>query len=373
MLCKKPSLRGSVRQMPRNKTARKIEASEGDTGPARATLQALVAEARAQQQHGLANRFEQSSTSARPRQVNTRMRPQSIPSDVEGSLAQLSPRRRLRDLVLPANTSADIREFIDEYSEIQLLRSHGLEPRHKVLLVGPPGTGKTSLAEVLANELKLPFLVVRYDGLIASYLGETATRLRKLTDFVSEKPCLVFFDEFDTIGKERGDAQETGEIKRVVSSLLLQMDTIPSHCVVVCATNHPELLDRAVWRRFELRLDIPLPGEPEIREWFQRLVKDLGGTTKVDGKSFVKSLLGMNFSDIESFTLRIRRKIILSKGEVSPDEAIAAELAKLEERRSLTRDLKDSKPSNSPNSPRSKRTTQNKRQAKDDPAAGTLL
>ncbi|MBO9198229.1 ATP-binding protein [Rhizobium sp. 16-449-1b] len=305
-------------------------------------------------------------------QASARTR-QAIPASVEGSLVELTPRRRLEDLVLPPETGDEIRDFIAEYSDIALLRSHGLEPRHKVLLVGPPGTGKTSLAEVLAGELNLPFLSVRYDGLIASYLGETATRLRKLTDFISQKPCLVFFDEFDTVGKERGDTQETGEIKRVVSSLLLQMDSIPSHCVVVCATNHPELLDRAVWRRFELRLDVPLPGRPEIAEWFHRLLKDFDGNCNVSEKDFVDALLGMNFSDIEAFTLGIRRKIVLSRGKVSPEEAINAALAKLEKHKSHVGSATDSKPSDSQNPAPSKASKKNKGQEKIHPTTGTLI
>ena len=125
-----------------------------------------------------------------------------------------------------------------EAGSAALLRSHSLEPRHTILLIGPPGTGKTSLAGAIAAELALPFLTVRYEGLVGSYLGETAGRLQEVVDYVSRTPCVLFFDEFDSVGKERSDAQETGEIKRVVSSLLLQMDALPSHCVVVCATNH---------------------------------------------------------------------------------------------------------------------------------------
>lgn len=126
-------------------------------------------------------------------------------------------------------------------------------------MTGEPGNGKTSLAEGIAHALAVPLVVARYDGLIASYLGETSSRLAKLFDYVRTRACVLFFDEFDTVGKERGDAHETGEIKRVVSSLLLQIDSLPSHVVVVTATNHPELLDRAVWRRFQLRLELPPP------------------------------------------------------------------------------------------------------------------
>ena len=134
------------------------------------------------------------------------------------------------------------RELIEEHRRADLLRAHNLEPRHRVLLTGPPGNGKTSFAEALATELAVPLLSVRYESLIASYLGETAVRFSRLFDQVRVRRCVLFFDEFDVVGKERGDVHETGEIKRVVSSLLLQIDALPSHVVAVSATNHPELL-----------------------------------------------------------------------------------------------------------------------------------
>ncbi len=121
-----------------------------------------------------------------------------------------------------------------------------MEPRHRVLLVGPPGNGKTVLAEAIAEALGVGFFVVRYEYLIGSYLGETASRLRRILDYARTTPCVLFFDEFDAIGKERGDTHETGEIKRVVSTLLMQVDDLPSYTVLIAATNHPELLDRAV-------------------------------------------------------------------------------------------------------------------------------
>src|SRR5699024_10533151 len=114
-------------------------------------------------------------------------------------------------------------------------RSHGLDPRHRVMLVGPPGNGKTSLAEAIAEALAVPFFVIRYEALIGSYLGETANRLKCVFDYVRTTPCVVFFDEFDAVGKERGDTHETGEIKRVVSSLLMHVDELPSYTVIIAA------------------------------------------------------------------------------------------------------------------------------------------
>ena len=155
-----------------------------------------------------------------------------------------------------------------------MLRAHGLEPRHRVLLLGPPGNGKTSLAESLAFELALPLFAVRYDAVVTSYLGETAQRLRRLFDFVRTEPCVLFFDEFDAIGKERGDLHETGEIKRVVTTLLLQLDDLPSYCVLAAATNHPELLDRATWRRFQIKLELGRPTDDQMTEYFAHRLKE---------------------------------------------------------------------------------------------------
>src|SRR5207244_9757845 len=112
---------------------------------------------------------------------------------------------------------------------------------------------------------------------ITSYLGETAQRLRRLFDFVRTEPCVLFFDEFDAIGKERGDLHETGEIKRVVTTLLLQLDDLPSYCVLIGATNHPELLDRATWRRFQLRLHLGRPNEDEIAAYCSDQLRRLAG------------------------------------------------------------------------------------------------
>ena len=121
------------------------------------------------------------------------------------------PERRMGDLVLPASVANAARELVEEFRRADLLRAHNLEPRHRVLLTGPPGNGKTSFAEAFATELAVPLFAVRYESVIASYLGETAVRLSRLFDEVRTRRCVLFFDEFDVVGKERGDVHETGE------------------------------------------------------------------------------------------------------------------------------------------------------------------
>jgi SpoVK/Ycf46/Vps4 family AAA+-type ATPase len=245
-----------------------------------------------------------------------------LPERVAELVYAIPAQRRLDDLVLAPQVVETIREFIDEFSQSALLHSHSLEPRHTVLLLGPPGNGKTSLAEALATELSLPLLSLRYDAIVDSFLGETSSRLRRLIDYATLNPCVLFFDEFEAVGKERSDAQETGEIKRVVSSLLVQMDRLPSHTLIVCATNHPELLDRAVWRRFELKLEVDKPGPEQLMDWFRKFEATLDGPAGITAKQFADHMKGESMAAVEAFTLDVRRKVVLSRGKLGPAEAI---------------------------------------------------
>ena len=234
-------------------------AAGGDRETLRSTAEALAADERAKKHHLLADRLQRalSAVSVAPPSLTT-----STSAGMGGgrdAIIEVEPRVRLDDLVLPLPVRENGRQLVEEHVRADVLRAHGYEPRHRVLLSGPPGNGKTSFAEGVAEALALPFLVVRYDALIGSYLGETNARLRKLFDYVRTQPCVLFFDEFDAIGKERGDTHETGEIKRVVSFLLMQLDQLPSYVIVIAASNHAELLDRAVWRRFQVRLAFPAP------------------------------------------------------------------------------------------------------------------
>lgn len=258
--------------------------------------------------------------------------PGRLPERIAELVYDLPTQRHLEDLVLPDSLVSEVTEFLHEYSEAALLRSHSLEPRHTVLLIGPPGNGKTSLAEALATELALPLLSIRYDAIVDSYLGETSNRLRRLIDFATLNPCVLFFDEFDAVGKERSDSQETGEIKRVVSTLLVQMDRLPSHVVVVCATNHPELLDRAVWRRFEVKLEIGQPTQEQLVKWFDRFEKSIGTSTGITAAEFAEFMAGENMSAVEAFTLDVRRKMVLSKGKTSAAQAVQQMLERMRKR-----------------------------------------
>ena len=229
-------------------------------------------------------------------------------------IAEVQPRRRLEDLILPVAARQGIEELIEEQRRADVLRAHGLEPRSRILLVGPPGTGKTTLVEGIAEAVAVSMFVVRYEAMIGSYLGETAARLKRVFDYARTTPCVLFFDEFDAIGKERGDIHETGEIKRVVTSLLMQIDELPSYTIVAAATNHPELLDRAAWRRFQVRLNLPLPAQKELSAYIEAFMGHFGEPFGSSPASIAKSLGGISYAEAEQFCLDVRRRQVLAMG-----------------------------------------------------------
>ena len=285
--------------------------SEGDQQLFRTTVEAMAAEERAKQHHQLADRLVQNLKSATPRGRTAEVI-RAHDGGHGGLLYEIDPVRSLASMLLNDDIKAACQELIEEQQRRDLLRSYGLEPRHRMLLSGPPGNGKTSLAEAVAHQLMAPLFVVRYEAVIGSFLGETSSRLKRLFDFVRTHQCVLFFDEFDTLGKERGDTHETGEIKRVVSSLLLQIDALPSHVVVITATNHAELLDRAVWRRFQLRLEMPAPTLAQKEDWFRRLQDKLEMPLGMTPKSLAAKLNVGSFSDLEQFCEDVQRRYVLS-------------------------------------------------------------
>lgn len=301
--------------------------AQGDQVGFRRTVEAIVAEERERQHHVVADRLQEFLRS------NARGTEPALPADVGSLVHEIHPRRTLADLILPETVASACRELLEEHQRVDLLRSYALEPRHRVLVSGPPGNGKTSLAEAIAGELAVPLLVVRYEAVIASFLGETAARLARMFDYVRTRRCVIFFDEFDTLGKERGDEHETGEVKRVVSSLLLNIDALPSHVVVVTATNHPELLDRAVWRRFQLRLELPPPTSSDVQRWVSRFEQQQGVKLGTTTKSVLAALKGQSFAEIEEFFLDVQRRVVLEGPDASPADVVRARIQQWRARR----------------------------------------
>jgi AAA+ superfamily predicted ATPase len=299
----------------------------GDREALRLTAEALVADERAKKHFIVADRLQRalSAVPVTPPALTTSS-PQLNPVNGREAILEVTARLQLDDLLLSLPAQQSGRQLIEEHQRADVLRASGYEPRHRVLLSGPPGNGKTSFAEAIAEGLGLPFYIVRYDVLIGSYLGETNARLRKLFDFVRTTPCVLFFDEFDAIGKERGDTHETGEIKRVVSFLLMQLDQLPSYVVVVAATNHGELLDRAVWRRFQMRLAMPRPRRQEVTVFIDRILSDWPYAPKMSPARIAAKLGKVSYAEALDFCQNVRRRQILGLGEMSVDHALRAEI-----------------------------------------------
>lgn len=301
-------------------------ATVGDRDMLRLTAEAIAADERAKKHHIVADRIER-ALSAVP------VTPPPLTSATIGAAAagrdailEIEPRTRLDDLILPLPVRENGRQLVEEHMRADVLRAHGYEPRHRALLSGPPGNGKTSFAEAIAEALSLPLFVIRYDALIGSYLGETNTRLRKLFEYVRTKPSVLFFDEFDAIGKERGDTHETGEIKRVVSFLLMQLDQLPSYVIVIAATNHAELLDRAVWRRFQFRLAFPAPDRSQVEVFLDRIISSWPEAPSLSVQKLAAKLGTVSYAEALDFCQSVRRRHILGLGEVNIDGAIKVEL-----------------------------------------------
>ena len=279
------------------------------------SAEAACAEERDKQHTVLADRIEKIIKTA----ANTKWQPMQSPAIIKSTglgaqsfLIEKTPERRIDDLVLPDHVRKLCDDLIEEQLRADILRSYNLEPRHRILLVGPPGNGKTSLAEAIAESLMVPFCTVRYEQLIGSYLGETASRLGQLFDYARTRSCVLFFDEFETLGKERGDTHETGEIKRVVSSLLLQIDALPSYVIVIAATNHDFLLDRAAWRRFQIRVDLPQPTRANLSTWLALFERKNDFDFGIAPETIAKKIYGCSFAEVEELSTEVYRRYVLS-------------------------------------------------------------
>lgn len=184
--------------------------------------------------------------------------------DLRGLLSVNYPQQRLSDIVLTDFLRKKIDRIILEYRHIDRIEQHGLIPKRKLILIGPPGTGKTMTASILAGELGFPLFQVRLDGLISRYMGETASKLRLIFDSIENTLGVFFFDEFDAIGAERGLSNDVGEARRILNSFLQMVEETHSNSLILAATNHPTILDPALFRRFDDVLTYELPDKVHI-------------------------------------------------------------------------------------------------------------
>lgn len=246
----------------------------------------------------------------------------------KGELSELLsaqyPKQNLRDIVLSDVIQNKLKRLIKEHTEIRNLRAHGLAPRKRILLVGPPGTGKTLTASVIAGELGLPLFTVRLDSLITKFMGETASKLRLVFDAIAQTRGVYLFDEFDSIGSQRGLSNDVGEIRRVLNSFLQMIEQDNSDSLLIAATNHCEILDHALFRRFDDIIEYELPEKIEIVQLLKsRLLKS--DFPSANWEKLAELGVGLSYADITiACEDAIKHKIIEKRKYVTPDELEAS-------------------------------------------------
>ena len=213
-------------------------------------------------------------------------------------LAVFYPQTRLLDMVLPEELHGRMARIVDEHRQMALLKGHNLRPRQRLLLSGPPGCGKTMTAGALAGELGLPLFIVRLDGLITKFMGETSTKLRLIFDAMERTRAVYLFDEFDSIGTERGSSSDVGEMRRVLNSFLMLLERYTGSSLVVAATNHGHALDQALFRRFDDLLEFSLPDKALLIETLRRRLSQAPGRSNVNLSPLAKRAEGMSYADV---------------------------------------------------------------------------
>jgi SpoVK/Ycf46/Vps4 family AAA+-type ATPase len=232
-----------------------------------------------------------------------------------GDLANLVAVRyaevRLSSMVLPAELESRLKRVILEQRQQHKLRSHGLTPRRKLLLVGPPGSGKTMTAAALAGELHTPLFTVQLDGLMTKFMGETASKLRLVFTAMAETKGVYFFDEFDAIGAKRAERNDVGEVRRILNSFLQFLEEDESDGLVVAATNHPELLDPALFRRFDDVIEYSLPNAEVAAGIFQARLSSFD-TRNIDWTKAASDAAGLSQAEIVRAAVDAAKLVILS-------------------------------------------------------------
>lgn len=242
------------------------------------------------------------------------------PKDREGEwdLGEVKdPEHLLDDLVLDAKVAKTLSGISNEVSHWPSLDAAGIPRRRRILFEGPPGCGKTTAAEALAAELGRPFLLVRLDAVVSSYLGETASNLRRILDYANQAPFVVLFDEFDALGRTRDDQSELGEMKRVVTSFLQMTDRYTGPSILLAATNHSGLLDQALWRRFDEVIHFRKPTVHEIRRLLRLRLRN-SPHTHIDIDRIASSMKGLPHAAVEKLVADARRESFL-RGSSSVD------------------------------------------------------
>lgn len=237
-----------------------------------------------------------------------------IPRDSEKGFALLEIQHFDYDfdsLILSESTKKQLVRIIREFKDADILATYNLSYKKKILLCGLPGTGKSFTAKIISSVLDIPLIYIRFDAIISSFLGETAGNLRKVFDFIENGTWIVLFDEFDIIGKNRDDSHEHGEIKRVVNNFLQMIDNFKGDSIIFAATNHQNMLDSAIWRRFDAVIDYELPDESNRRLLYELYLRPLRKEKSIDINIAAAKSEKLSPSDIQMIAVEAMKTAII--------------------------------------------------------------
>jgi SpoVK/Ycf46/Vps4 family AAA+-type ATPase len=268
-----------------------------------------------------------------------RIKKQTIPfnrpsEELRGLLSVSYPEKRLTDIILTETLQKKIDRILLEYRYIDRIEQHGLIPKRKLILIGPPGTGKTMTASVLAGELGFPLFQVRLDGLISRYMGETASKLRLIFDSIENTLGVFFFDEFDAIGAERGLANDVGEARRILNSFLQMVEETKSNSLILAATNHPQILDNALFRRFDDALIYELPDNEHMVSLLKERLSEYV-PEKFEWEILSEKASGLSYAEITNAVNEVIKSSIMKDEIININAVILA----LEERKEMKHQL----------------------------------
>lgn len=282
--------------------------------------------------HGkLAQELRELIDAARSKRAAARRSPSPVPlatprGDLAGLLSVTYPDVRLEDMILEEEVQRKLRRVLREQRQQAKLLTHGLPPRSKVLLVGPPGSGKTMSTRALAGELRLPLFTILLDGLITKFMGETAAKLRLVFDAIRDTRGVYLFDEFDAIGGQRTLMNDVGEIRRVLNSFLHFLEEAEPTSLIVAATNHPDLLDPALFRRFDDVIEYSIPTAELACRTFRTRLQGLA-TGQVDWQAIVAEAEGLSYADIVKACEDAAKEAILGNSKAVTTETLLRALA----------------------------------------------
>jgi AAA+ superfamily predicted ATPase len=307
---------------------------QGDAAGFRSASEAVIKEEREKNHHLLANNLErllyggQTGAGKGTRKLHDLP---SLPTNKDNGLALLEERavvREEKDIILSDATQSALDEILMEHNRADTLRSYGMQPAQKLLFCGPPGCGKTLAAEVIAGALSMPLVLVRLDSVISSFLGETAANLRKVFDYIAQRPVVALFDEFDALTKDRGDSGDHGELKRSVNAVLQMIDGYRGESILVATTNYETLLDKAVWRRFDEVVRFEMPNLEQIKRLLSLKLSGIRRNFEADDPQVASLFKGMSHADIERVLRRAVKEMILSGREFMEKSHLDTALAR---------------------------------------------